>query len=109
MFGLTTKHDLNVLVLRDAETVAGAVRAALAGAAESERPGLERALAVIEETAATSDAELRARWVRARLDEAGCTEPADSVSAVKVLRAAEPGLSLTAAVRLSRDAAAAEG
>ncbi|MCS0603467.1 hypothetical protein NX794_19930 [Streptomyces sp. LP11] len=106
MFGLRRTPELHVLVLRDADAVAAALRDALAEATDAQRPGLERAAALVAEAATTPDAVLRARWVHQRLAASGYAGPADSVAAVKALREAEPGLSLLAAVRLSRDAAA---
>ncbi|NEB76208.1 hypothetical protein G3I40_13395, partial [Streptomyces sp. SID14478] len=53
------KRELNVLVLQDTDRIADAVRAALQDAPESERPGLERAAALIAEAAGRSEAELR--------------------------------------------------
>jgi hypothetical protein len=106
--GHGNKQDLSVIVLRDADGIADAVRAALEKAPEDERPGLERAAAIIAEAATASDDDLRARWVRRRLTEAGVDGPADSVAAVKALRAAEPSLTLLSAVRLARTAKSAE-
>ncbi|MFJ8820206.1 hypothetical protein ACIREE_00325 [Streptomyces sp. NPDC102467] len=99
-----SSRELNVLVLRDSNRLADAVEAALQAASDAERPGLERAAALIAEAAARSEAELRGDWVRARLAAAGHEGPADSVQAIKLLRQAEPGLSLYAAVRLAKDA-----
>ena len=106
MFGRSKQPELNVLVLRDADVIAAGVRQALAEAGPEQRPGLERAAALIEQAAAASDADLRARWVHERLAAAGYEGPADSVRAIKVLREAAPGLSLLSAVQLSKDAAA---
>ncbi|WP_394437256.1 hypothetical protein [Streptomyces sp. SGAir0957] len=102
---MKSSRELNVLVLRDADRIADTVRAAIEAASEAERPGLERAAALIAEAAARSDAELRRDWVRARLAEAGYDGPADSVQAIKILRQAEPSLSLYAAVRLAKGGA----
>ncbi|GAA3506760.1 hypothetical protein GCM10019016_138750 [Streptomyces prasinosporus] len=106
MFGRSGQPEPNVLVLRDADVVAREIRRALAEATPGQRPGLERAAALVEQAAAASDAELRARWVHERLAAAGHRGPADSVRAVKALREAAPGLSLLSAVRLTKDAAA---
>jgi hypothetical protein len=103
MFFGSGKQELSVLVLRDADGIADAVRAALVTATPEERPGLERAAALIAEAAAT-DAELRGRWVRGHLAAAGVEGPADSITAIKALRKAEPRLSLLAAVGLAKDA-----
>ncbi|MFF0201372.1 hypothetical protein [Streptomyces sp. NPDC005017] len=99
-----TKH--HVILVRDADVVAAALRRALAAAPPEERPGLERAVALVETGAAATESELRARWVRTRLDAVGFTGDITSVAAVKALRKAERGLSLLAAVELHRDAVA---
>ncbi|MFD7337046.1 hypothetical protein ACFV98_13705 [Streptomyces violascens] len=104
MFG---RKELSVLVLRDAEDIAQALREALEGAGAAERPGLEAALRIAEEAAAVPDRELRARWVREQRASVGYQGPDDgSVHAVKALRQAQPGLSLLSAVQLTKDAAA---
>ncbi|MYW68402.1 hypothetical protein GTY65_30650 [Streptomyces sp. SID8379] len=100
-------RELGVVVVRDVDRIAEAVDAALARATDAERPGLERAAALIAETPRPSEAELRVRWVRERFAAAGYEGPAESARAVKVLRDAEPSLSLVAAVRLVKEAAAA--
>ncbi|MGW2860448.1 hypothetical protein [Streptomyces sp. NPDC001205] len=104
MFG---RKELSVLVLRDADDIARALREALAGATEAERPGLEAAVRIAERAAAAPDRELRARWVREQRASVGYTGPDDeSVHAVKALRQARPELGLLAAVQLTKDAAA---
>ncbi|WP_208032523.1 hypothetical protein [Streptomyces cyanogenus] len=101
--GLGRKQD-HVLVIRDSDLVAAALREALAGAPEEERPGLERAVALVGATAGASEGRLRAEWVRARLAGVGFTGDIASVAAVRALRQAEPGLSLLAAVQLQKEA-----
>jgi hypothetical protein len=103
--GLGGKQDV-VLVIRDADVVAAALRQAVAGASDGERAGLERAVALVEATAAAGEAQLRARWVRSRWDAVGFAGDIGSVAAVKALRQAEPRLSLLAAVQLQKDAVA---
>lgn len=105
IMGRNKKQDL-VLVIRDADVVAAALSRALAEAAPEERPGLERAAALVESTAVATDGRLRARWVRSRLGEVGFTGDLSSVAAVKALRQAEPRLSLLAAVQLQKAAVA---
>ncbi|MGW5283336.1 hypothetical protein ACWERI_28355 [Streptomyces collinus] len=100
---LGRKSDV-VLALRDADVIAAQLRQALAEASPQKRPGLERAAALVESTAAASETRLRARWVRDRLAEAGFSGDITSVAAVKALRQAEPRLSLLAAVQLQKDA-----
>ncbi|WP_399087290.1 hypothetical protein ACGH2B_10370 [Streptomyces sp. BBFR2] len=101
--GLSGKHHA-VPVIRDADVVASALRQALAEASPEERPGLERAAALAEATAAATDGQMRARWVRSRLAAVGFTGDLGSVAAVKALRTAEPKLSLVAAVQLQKEA-----
>jgi len=103
--GLNKKHNF-VLLVRDADLVGAALRQALAEATPEERTGLERAAALVESTAAATEAELRARWVRSRLAEVGFTGDITSVAAVRALRKAEPKLSLAAAVQLREEAVA---
>lgn len=103
--GLHKKQDV-VLVLRDADMVAAALREALAEASPEERPGLERAVALVGATAAATEARLRADWVRSRLAAVGFTGDVSSIAAVKALRQAEKRLSLLAAVELQKDAVA---
>ncbi|MET9605204.1 hypothetical protein ABZZ17_09065 [Streptomyces sp. NPDC006512] len=103
--GLNTKHNF-VLLIRDSDTVAAALRHALAEASPAERPGLERAAALVESTAAATETQLRARWVRSRLADVGFTGDIDSATAVRALRQAEPKLSLLAAAELQKDAVA---
>ncbi|MFI5977655.1 hypothetical protein [Streptomyces sp. NPDC051452] len=105
IMGLGRKSDV-VLALRDADVVAAALRQALAEAPPQERPGLERAAALVESTAAATEDQLRARWVHARLAAVGFTGDIASVAAVRALRQAEPRLSLLAAVQLQKDAVA---
>ena len=103
--GLSKKHNV-VLVIRDADVVTAALQQALAEAAPVERPGLERAAALVASTAAATENQLRARWVRTRLEAVGFTGDVASVAAVKALRQAEPKLSLLAAVQLQAEAVA---
>ncbi|CAL9341059.1 hypothetical protein SUDANB145_00267 [Streptomyces sp. enrichment culture] len=106
MFGRSKPLELNVLVLRDADVIAAALRTALADATPEQRPGLERAAELVERAAAVPDAALRARWVHERLTAAGHQGPADSVRAIKALRMSTPGLGLASAVQLAKEAAA---
>ncbi|MGW7545291.1 hypothetical protein ACWGKQ_29910 [Streptomyces sp. NPDC054770] len=108
MTGITglSKKNTFVLAIRDAHVVAADLRQALATASPEERPGLERAAALVESTASATDTQLRARWVRSRLAAVGFAGDIGSVAAVKALRQAEPTLSLLAAVQLQREAVA---
>ncbi|MFF4448528.1 hypothetical protein [Streptomyces sp. NPDC001502] len=103
--GMNTKHNF-VLVIRDTDTVTASLRQALDEASPEERPGLERAAALVEAAATAGETQLRARWVRSRLTAVGFTGDIGSVAAVKALRQAEPKLSLLAAVELQKDAVA---
>ncbi|MFF9088094.1 hypothetical protein ACF1BE_17035 [Streptomyces sp. NPDC014991] len=103
--GLDRKQDC-VLVIRDSDIITAGLREVLAGAPPEERPGLERALAAVAATAGATEAQLRARWVRSRLAEAGFTGNITSVAALRALRRAEPQLSLLAAVQLQKQAVA---
>ncbi|MGA6223721.1 hypothetical protein ACPESV_25690 [Streptomyces umbrinus] len=105
IMGLSKKNNF-VLTIRDTDVVAAALRQALAEASPEERPGLERAAALVESTAAATETQLHARWVRSRLADTGFTGDITSVEAVKALRQAEPQLSLLAAVQLQKDAEA---
>jgi len=108
MTGITglSKKNTFVLTIRDADVVATALRQALAEASPGERPGLERAVTLVESTAAANEGQLQARWVRSRLAATGFTGDLDSVAAVRALRQAEPRLSLLAAVHLQKKAVA---
>ena len=108
MTGITglSKKNTFVLAIRDTDVVAAALRQALAEASPEERPGLERAAALVDSTASATESVLRARWVRSRLAAVGFTGDIASVAAVKALRQAVPKLSLLAAVQLQREAVA---
>ncbi|MER7925324.1 hypothetical protein ABTY96_19660 [Streptomyces sp. NPDC096057] len=108
MTGITglSKKNTFVLTVRDSDVIAAALRRALAGASPEERPGLERAVALVESTAAADEGRLHARWVRSRLDSVGFGGDPGSVEAVRALRQAEPRLSLLAAVQLQKEAVA---
>ncbi|MEU0675851.1 hypothetical protein ABZ330_23740 [Streptomyces sp. NPDC006172] len=105
LLGPNEKHDV-VLVLRDSDLIADALREALSDASPEDRPGLVRAAALVEAAAAASEPRLRAHWVRTRLAAVGFTGDIDSVAAVKALRKAEPNLSLLAAAQLHKVAVA---
>ncbi|MDT0450866.1 hypothetical protein [Streptomyces hesseae] len=96
--------DPGVVVLRDSQALADAVREALETASEAERPGLERAAGLIALHAARPEREIRAEWTRGILATAGVDPREQEVHAVRALRRAEPGLSLKSAVQLVREA-----
>ncbi|MEU9131650.1 hypothetical protein AB0D08_26665 [Kitasatospora sp. NPDC048540] len=106
--GVRPEHNF-VLLIRDSDLLAGALEQALAVASPEERPGLERAAALVAATAAATGQQLRAGWVRSRLAAVGYAGDIASVGAVKALRKAEPRLSLAAAVQLQKDALAENG
>ncbi|MFF4157448.1 hypothetical protein [Streptomyces sp. NPDC001678] len=99
--------DPGVVVLRDSQALADAVREALETASDAERPGLERAAGLIALHAARPEREIRAEWARGILEAAGVDPREQEVHAVRALRRAERGLSLKAAVLLVREAAEA--
>lgn len=105
MSSIFGKREFEVLGLSDRDEIADTLRAALDAADDTDRPGLARALALVEAAPVRTDAELRGRWARERIEAAGVEVKPDSVHAVKALRDAEPGLSLISAVRLTKDAA----
>ncbi|MFF7381769.1 hypothetical protein [Streptomyces griseoluteus] len=105
MTGLITGRAF-VLPLKDSDAILAAVRQALADAPPEERPGLERAVALVESTAADSEDALCARWVRARLADTGFTGDIASMAALRALRKAEPSLGLLTAVELQKKAVA---
>ncbi|MFF0741114.1 hypothetical protein ACFYVL_12015 [Streptomyces sp. NPDC004111] len=107
MAGLfSSRPDTPLVPLSDREVFVEALRAALASTDDTERPGLERALAIVEATASPDPAVLRGRWALERIEAAGFGSDPQSVSAVKALREAEPSLSLRQAVALSKEAVA---
>lgn len=108
MFGRGKHPGTEILFVRDADVAVAALRRALAEAVPEDRPGLERAVALAEQAAAATDADVRARWVRERLDAVGYEGPADSIPAIKHLREAAPGLSLLSAVELAKAAVTKE-
>ena len=103
MFKWGKGQDESVFIIRDSRNVEAALRQALETADAHERAGLQRALTVVEQTVGLPDAQVRRRWVRDMLERAGVDAASDSVSAVKVLRQAVPGLSLAAAYQLVKD------
>ncbi|GAA4620520.1 hypothetical protein GCM10023108_49980 [Saccharopolyspora hordei] len=97
MFG---KRETHFVVLNDLDDGREAVRRALQDAPEAERPGLERALAVLDSV--TGSEAPQVRWTREVLAEAGIDPVEREVAAVREVRKRMPGLSLVAAVELVR-------
>jgi hypothetical protein len=101
-----SQPDTLLIALSDRDTYLGVLRGALDTADATDRPGLERALALVETADAPDPAGLRGRWALDRIEAAGVEARPDSIVAIKALRKAEPGLSLAQAVALSKEAAA---
>ncbi|MEU4209046.1 hypothetical protein AB0F13_03400 [Streptomyces sp. NPDC026206] len=99
---------LGVVVLRDSRAIDEAVREALAGASDEDRPGLERAAALIAARAARPESEIRGEWVRGIVAAQGVDLHAQELQAIRVLRKAQPRLGLAEAVHLVREAAATD-
>ncbi|MFF7921077.1 hypothetical protein ACFZDP_07890 [Streptomyces mirabilis] len=94
----STKH-LNLAVLHDLDAARGAIEEALAGADPADAPGLRRALSILE-ASAHSDDDLKIRWARQYLAEAGVPAGDTSTHAIRELRRAVPKLGLAEAVEL---------
>jgi hypothetical protein len=86
----------------DLSAVRAALREALRSAPEPERPGLVRALAVLD-TFDSQDVPTDVKWARRVLSVAGLDPQESEVKAVAALRAARPGLGLREATTLVRD------
>ncbi|MFW5416090.1 hypothetical protein J0910_05650 [Nocardiopsis sp. CNT-189] len=100
------RPQANLIVLRDIDSAVEALRGALDGADPAERPGLLRALAILEQE---TDADPRIRWTRQVLADAGVDPREKEVQAVKAVRDALPGLTLQQAVDLVKRAKDGEG
>ncbi|MBO9568528.1 MAG: hypothetical protein J7503_06850 [Cellulomonas iranensis] len=85
------------------DEIAALLRGALADAPAEQRPGLERALQLVE-AVRHDDASLKARYARRLLQQEGVDPDADQVRAIRVLRQRIPGLGLAAATDLARHA-----
>ncbi len=105
MFGLESKKksEHEVLILHDADEIKTAVQRALETAGPQERPGLERAISVIEEQCALTDSDVRKRWVLRVLAERSLDPGEYSVEAVAAVREAAPGLSLVTAAQMVQE------
>ncbi|MET8680911.1 hypothetical protein ABZW18_25845 [Streptomyces sp. NPDC004647] len=104
MFGMD-QQETAVLVLRDAEEIGDAVQRAPATAGPDERPGPERAAAIIADERARTDEGLRECRLWDVLGGSGIDPRTDYVAGVAALRNAVPGLSPAAAGRLVRESA----
>ncbi|WP_228979840.1 hypothetical protein [Streptomyces sp. DH12] len=94
-----------LVLFRDGDDIRRDLRLALAAATDAERPGLERALTVVEAQCARGDDDVLAQWTRGVLEAAGVDPDRDHVKAVAAVRTAVPELSLLAAHRLVKGAA----
>ena len=97
------KREAHLVVLRDSAATREALQSALSDANAEEAPGLRRALAILDDTREAEDP--RRQWTRQILDEAGLDPKSQSVHAVREVRKALPGLSLSAAVSLVKQVA----
>jgi NADH dehydrogenase FAD-containing subunit len=90
------------------ETLSAALRAALDTADEGERPGLRRAIDIVEGFVAGAGP-VGVEWARKVLELAGIDPRTAEVRAVKELRSARPGLGLKEAVALVKALVAQSG
>ncbi|MER7766062.1 hypothetical protein [Kitasatospora sp. NPDC096140] len=101
-----SSRETHVIVLRELDDARTALHEALAAATAEERPGLERALSVLDGMGGTEQ-QLKAKWATGLLAQAGIDPRAKEVVAIRELRRAVPGLSLAAAVDLVKQVNAA--
>jgi hypothetical protein len=101
MFGTFGSRRRSALPVDQLGPVREDLQKALAAAGERERPGLEEALRIIGRY---SPEQLRRRWVADTLTAAAVDPQTDTVKAVKALRDAAPGLSLSDAVAMVKEA-----
>ncbi|WP_329202941.1 MULTISPECIES: hypothetical protein [unclassified Streptomyces] len=92
-------HGINLVVLHDLDPVRAAIEQAASTADASEAPGLRRALSLLDEYR-HSDTDIKVRWARQYLDEAGVPAGDTSARTIKKLRQAVPSLGLGEAVAL---------
>ncbi|MFH8383943.1 hypothetical protein ACH4E7_23850 [Kitasatospora sp. NPDC018058] len=90
------------------EALRAALRAALETADEEERPGLRRAVDIVEGFVAGAGP-IGVEWARKVLELAGVDPRTAEVRAVKELRSARPGLGLKEAVALVKALVAQSG
>ncbi|MFE7115854.1 hypothetical protein ACFU99_10580 [Streptomyces sp. NPDC057654] len=86
------------------DAVRAAVLRALESADPQERPGLERAISVIDDECALTDSDLRKRWVLRVLADRGLDPGEYSVGAVAAVRETAPALSLVTAAQMVQEA-----
>ncbi|MFD0375083.1 hypothetical protein [Streptomyces sp. NPDC127112] len=92
-------NTINLVVLHDLDPARAAIEEAAATADASEAPGLRRALSLLD-AHRHSDTDVKVRWARQYLEEAGVPAGDTSARTVKALRQAVPGLGLGEAVAL---------
>lgn len=98
---LFKKVETHLIAVNDLDPAREAVERALANASSDERPGLQRALEIIDTV--TVPGEPRLRWAKKVLDEAGVDVDTHRIQAVRTIRDSLPGLGLSAAVELVKD------
>lgn len=101
---MVSKNQPPIVVLHDLEDVRLEINVALEAASESQRPGLQAALDILNRCATATDDQLVREWVRRTVSEAGVEIGEDHVRAVKALRDAVPGLGLISANDLVKSA-----
>lgn len=86
----------------DLEPIRNAIQDALNNADEAERPGLRRALDIVDEFVSTDRSPATEEWARKALAVAGVDPKAKEIKAVQALRAARPSLGIKEATALVR-------
>ncbi|GGT38546.1 hypothetical protein GCM10010271_48130 [Streptomyces kurssanovii] len=102
------KKEVHLIALSDLGDARDAVRQALSDAPGDEVPGLRRAARILDDLAGRTG-EPRLRWARGILEREGIDPVDHEVAAIRALRQELPGLSLTAATELAREAKLAQG
>lgn len=97
------RKEVHLVALGDLDEARDAVRRALSDAPAGEVAGLERAAQILDALAQRAE-EPRLRWARGVLEREGIDVRSQEVAAVRALRQELPGLSLTAAAELAREA-----
>lgn len=103
-----SKKEVHLIALSDLGDARDAVHQALSDAAVDELPGLRRAARILDDLAERAG-EPRLRWARGILEREGIDPVSHEVAAIRALRLELPGLSLTAATELAREAKSAQG
>ncbi|MFZ3499138.1 hypothetical protein ACODT5_39010 [Streptomyces sp. 5.8] len=103
-----SKKEVHLIALSDLDDARDALRRALSGAPGDEVAGLRRAAQILDGLAERGG-EPRVRWARGILERDGVDPVSHEVAAIRALRQELPGLSLTAATELAREAKLAQG